>query len=62
MDDALKQKVLIAAVAFNLTVVAYQLLFNSSRFSIVGLLLAFLLGAVVGGIAFGITHFIQNRA
>lgn len=61
MDEELKQKVLVAAVAFNLTVVAYQVLFNSASFSMVRLFLAFLLGAVIGGIAFGVMHFLQNR-
>ena len=61
MDDAQKQKAMIALAAFSVTVSIYQLLFNSSKFSLVGLLLGFLLGGIIGGAAYGISHYLQNR-
>ena len=61
MDEELKQKVLVSLVAFNCAVVFYQLLFNSNPFSLLGLLTGMLIAAVVGGVAFGVMHFLQNR-
>ena len=61
MDEATKQKALFAVVAFNLTVVLYQIAFNSSSFTVGRLLVGVLIGAVVGGITFGVVHFLQGR-
>lgn len=61
MDEELKQKILVSVIAFNLTVLIYQLLLNSNPFTVGGLLLGLLLGAVVGGVTFGVMGFLQNR-
>ncbi len=61
MDEATKQKALFALIAFNATVVLYQLAFNSSPFSFPKLLVGLLIGAAIGGITFGVVHFLQGR-
>lgn len=61
MDEELKQKVMVTAIAFSVVVFLYQILFNSSPFSFPKLMLGVLIAAIVGGIAFGIMHFMQNR-
>ena len=61
MDDATKQKVMYSFIAFSVTVVLYQILFNSNQFSWANLLLkGFLPAAVIAGIVFGVMHFLQR--
>ena len=61
MDEIQKQRVLVAALAFNFTAMAYQLMFNSGlRFSYGKLGLAIVLGAVAGGIAYVVTMLTQK--
>lgn len=61
MDDSLKQKTLIALAAFNLTIIAYQILLNSNPFSWGRLAVGLVLSLAAGGIAFGIAHVLGNR-
>ena len=60
MDDVTKQKLMFSVIAFNIVVVAYQLLFNSNPFEFSRLIIALLIGAVVGGIVFGVMHFMSR--
>lgn len=61
MDDLQKQRVLVAALAFNCTAMAYQLIFNTGlSFSYGRLGLAIVLGAVAGGIAYLATMLTQK--
>jgi hypothetical protein len=64
MDESLKQKAMAGFIAFNITVIIYQIGFNSGLFgaeiSFLKFLLALLLGGVVGGIAFGVMHLLQR--
>ncbi len=61
MDDATKQKTMYAFIAFNITVVLYQILFNSNPFSWLNLILkGFLPAVVIAGIVFGVMHFLQR--
>lgn len=61
MSEDLKQRLLTAIVAFNLVLIAYQVIWNSNPFSVTGLLLGIVLGAAAGGATFGIQHFLANR-
>ncbi len=61
MDDATKQKVMFSLVAFNIWVVAYQILFNSNPFSWGNLFIkGFLPGAGIAGVIFGVMHYLQR--
>lgn len=63
MDEVTKQKLLFAVIAFSLTVALYQIVFNLSAetFQWSSLLLrGFPLGLLVGGIVFGVMHFLQR--
>jgi hypothetical protein len=60
MDDVTKQNVMVSAIAFNITVVAYQLVFNSDPFQWSKLLIGILAGALLGGVVFGGMHFLSR--
>lgn len=60
MDEVTKQKVMYSLIAFNITVVGYQLVFNSNPFVVSKLVIGLLVGAVVGGIVFGAMHFLSR--
>jgi hypothetical protein len=60
MDEVTKQKVMYSLIAFNITVVAYQLIFNSDPFVWTKLAMGLLAGAIVGGIVFGVMHFLSQ--
>ena len=60
MDEVTKQKVMYSLIAFNITVVAYQLIFNSDPFVWAKLAMGLLAGAIVGGIVFGVMHFLSQ--
>ena len=61
MDEIQKQRVLVAALAFNCTAIAYQMIFNTGlNFTYGKLGLAIVLGAVVGGIAYVATMLTQK--
>ena len=61
MDEELKQKVMFSAIAFSFVVFVFQIAANSNPFSFAKLMLGVLLAAIVGGITFGVTHYVQNR-
>jgi hypothetical protein len=61
MDEATKQKAMFAFIAFNIVVVLFQLLFNSSPFAWTRLFLGLVIGGLVAGATYGITHYFQNR-
>ena len=64
MDDAQKQRLLVAIIAFNLTVLIFQVVFNMGMFGFAftwgKLALAVVLGAVVGGGTYGAMQFLQR--
>jgi hypothetical protein len=60
MDEVTKQKLMYSVIAFNITVVAYQLVFNSDPFVWAKLAIGLLSGVVVGGIVFGVMHFVSR--
>lgn len=64
MDDLTKQKAMFAFIAFNLAVVAFQIVFNTGLFGFEiawsKFLLAIVFGAVAGGVTFGIVHVLQK--
>ena len=64
MDETKKQQILLAVVAFNITIIVFQLAFNSSilrgptvQFSAMKLLL----GILLAGGAAGIGYFVGGR-
>lgn len=60
MDDVTKQKIMFSVIAFNIVVVAYQLVFNSDPFEFSNLIKGLLIGAAVGGLVFGVMHFVSR--
>jgi hypothetical protein len=64
MDESQKQRVMVAIVAFNLTIITYQLVFNMNLFgfpfTVIKLLLGLVLAAVVGGAAYFGAQFMQR--
>jgi hypothetical protein len=64
MDESQKQRVMLAIVAFNLTIITYQLIFNMNMFGFtftwVKLALGLVLAAVVGGAAYVGAQFMQR--
>ena len=64
MDENLKAKLIPPLIGFNMTVILYQLIFNSglfgSTFSVLNFLLGVLLGLVIGGITFAVNHFLLS--
>ena len=60
MDDVTRQKLMFSLVGFNITVVLYQLIFNSDPFSYARLGIGMAISAVVGGIIFGVMHFLSR--
>ena len=58
MDEVTKQKLMYSLIAFNITVVGYQVIFNSDPFAWSRLAMGILAGVVVGGIVFGVMHFL----
>ena len=65
MDDDLKAKLMPSFIGFNITVILYQILFNSglfgTSFSFLNFMLGVLLGLVVGGITFAVNHFLLSE-
>ncbi len=61
MDDQQKQRVMMAIIAFNLTVLVFQFAFNwGDAFTWGKLGLAVLLGAIVGGVTYGAMQVLQK--
>jgi hypothetical protein len=61
MDESQKQRVMIAIIAFNLTIITFQLVFNMGEsFTWLKLLGGLLLAAVVGGGAYLGAQFMQK--
>ena len=64
MDDDLKAKLMPPFVGFNITVIFYQIVFNSglwgASFSYLNFLLGILLGLVVGSITFVVHPFLLS--
>ena len=60
MDDVTKQKIMFSVIAFNIVVVAYQLALNSNPFVFSKLIIGLLIGAAVGGLVFGVMHFLSR--
>lgn len=55
MDERTKQRVLLAVVAFNITVIGFQLLFNfGDAFTWTRALIGFACGLVAAGVGYGI--------
>ena len=63
MDESLKQRLMAAAVGFCLTCIAVSIYFNLAyrNYNLWNFLsLAIVLGAVVGGVAYGIAQLMQK--
>jgi hypothetical protein len=61
MDESQKQRVMIAIIAFNLTIITYQLVLNMGEsFTWLKLLGGIVLAAVVGGGAYLGAQFMQK--
>jgi uncharacterized membrane protein YraQ (UPF0718 family) len=61
MNEALKQQILIGVVAFNVAMMIYTFMVLYSEFSILRMLLGFVIAGVVGGVAFVVAKFIQPQ-
>lgn len=58
MDESQKQRIMLAIIAFNITIIGYQLIFNmGASFTIIKLLAGLVLAAGVAGAAYGAAMF-----
>ena len=65
MDEQLKTRVCLALIAFGLTVIVYQLIFNmrlitGAQFTVWKLILGLVIGVVVGGATYVVAQFTQK--
>ncbi len=64
MDEQQKQRVMMAIVAFNMVIIAYQIIFNSGLFgfpfSVGKLLIGLVVAAVIGGVAYVVAGLTQR--
>ncbi len=64
MDEQQKQRVMMAIVAFNIVIIAFQIIFNSGLFgfpfSVGRLLIGLVIAAVVGGIGYVVAGLMQR--
>jgi hypothetical protein len=65
MDEQLKTRVCLALIAFGLTVIVYQLIFNmrlitGAQFTVLKLILGLVIGVVVGGATYVVAQFTQK--